>query len=130
MVSNQSRKRLYVRTVPPGARVVLDGKVFDAAGVLTPAVAGAVGADPVTRVPATSGVAERHTVTFGNVAPQAGYTYALTIDGFRYAVTGKSTWTHNQALMELGALVCSARAPKCPACPVKRVCASYPITPP
>jgi A/G-specific adenine glycosylase len=44
--------------------------------------------------------------------------------------TGKSTWTHNQALMELGALVCSARAPKCPACPVKRVCASYPITPP
>jgi A/G-specific adenine glycosylase len=38
--------------------------------------------------------------------------------------TGKVTWTHNQALMELGALVCSARAPKCGACPVKRMCAS------
>lgn len=38
--------------------------------------------------------------------------------------TGRSTWTHNQALMELGALVCSARSPKCGACPVRRVCAS------
>ncbi len=41
--------------------------------------------------------------------------------------TGKLTWTHNQALMELGALVCSARAPKCRQCPVKTVCASYPL---
>jgi len=38
--------------------------------------------------------------------------------------TGKLTWTHNQALMELGALVCSARAPKCGMCPVQRGCAS------
>lgn len=38
--------------------------------------------------------------------------------------TGRSTWTHNQALMELGALVCSARSPKCGVCPVRRVCAS------
>jgi A/G-specific adenine glycosylase len=38
--------------------------------------------------------------------------------------TGKLTWTHNQALMELGALVCSARSPKCAACPVRGVCAS------
>jgi A/G-specific adenine glycosylase len=38
--------------------------------------------------------------------------------------TGKVTWTHNQALMELGALVCSARSPKCGVCPVKRICAS------
>ena len=29
-----------------------------------------------------------------------------------------------QALMELGALVCSARAPKCPDCPVRRLCLS------
>ena len=41
--------------------------------------------------------------------------------------TGKLTWTHNQALMELGALVCSARAPKCSVCPVRSVCASYPL---
>ena len=38
--------------------------------------------------------------------------------------TGKVVWTHNQALMELGALVCSARSPKCGACPVHRLCAS------
>ena len=38
--------------------------------------------------------------------------------------TGKLTWTHNQALMELGALVCSARAPKCGGCPVRSVCRS------
>jgi A/G-specific adenine glycosylase len=38
--------------------------------------------------------------------------------------TGKHTWTHNQALMELGALVCTARSPKCAMCPVRRGCAS------
>ena len=36
--------------------------------------------------------------------------------------TGKATWTHNQALMELGALVCTARVMRCPACPVQRFC--------
>ena len=38
--------------------------------------------------------------------------------------TGKLTWTHNQALMELGALVCTARAPTCGVCPVRSVCKS------
>jgi A/G-specific adenine glycosylase len=38
--------------------------------------------------------------------------------------TGRSTWTHNQALMELGALVCTARAPRCGACPVRQGCRS------
>jgi A/G-specific adenine glycosylase len=38
---------------------------------------------------------------------------------------GRSAWTFNQALMELGALVCSARAPRCPNCPVRRRCAWY-----
>ena len=38
--------------------------------------------------------------------------------------TGKLTWTHNQALMELGALVCSARAPRCGVCPVRAGCKS------
>ncbi len=36
--------------------------------------------------------------------------------------TGKATWTHNQALMELGALVCTARVPKCERCPVRTLC--------
>ena len=39
--------------------------------------------------------------------------------------TGKATWTHNQALMELGALVCTARIAHCAACPVSGVCATY-----
>ena len=39
--------------------------------------------------------------------------------------TGKATWTHNQALMELGALVCTARVAHCALCPVTRLCASY-----
>ncbi|MFL5575220.1 MAG: A/G-specific adenine glycosylase [Gemmatimonadaceae bacterium] len=38
---------------------------------------------------------------------------------------GKSAWTHNQALMELGALVCTARLRHCGGCPVKRVCETH-----
>jgi A/G-specific adenine glycosylase len=35
---------------------------------------------------------------------------------------GKQAWKFNQAIMELGALVCVARKPKCPGCPVQPVC--------
>jgi len=38
--------------------------------------------------------------------------------------TGEQTWEHNQALMELGALVCTARIAKCSECPVSRYCKS------
>jgi A/G-specific adenine glycosylase len=38
--------------------------------------------------------------------------------------TGRATWTHNQALMELGALVCTARVAHCERCPVRAMCAS------
>jgi len=41
--------------------------------------------------------------------------------------TGKTTWTHNQALMELGALVCTARVPRCGICPVTAGCATFPL---
>jgi A/G-specific adenine glycosylase len=37
---------------------------------------------------------------------------------------GKIAWTFNQAIMELGALVCTARLAKCGRCPVKHVCAT------
>jgi A/G-specific adenine glycosylase len=40
--------------------------------------------------------------------------------------TGRATWSHNQALMELGALVCTARVARCGKCPVRGVCASAP----
>jgi A/G-specific adenine glycosylase len=36
--------------------------------------------------------------------------------------TGRASWTPNQALMELGALVCTARRPGCGRCPVRRGC--------
>lgn len=37
---------------------------------------------------------------------------------------GATAWTHNQALMELGALVCTARTRQCSTCPVQRMCAT------
>ena len=37
---------------------------------------------------------------------------------------GKAVWEHNQALMELGALVCTARVARCDVCPLSRECAS------
>ncbi len=39
--------------------------------------------------------------------------------------TGATTYIHNQALMELGALVCTARSSACAGCPVRSVCDSY-----
>jgi len=36
--------------------------------------------------------------------------------------TGKAAWAHNQGLMELGALVCTARVARCGECPVLSEC--------
>ena len=36
--------------------------------------------------------------------------------------TGKATWAHNQAIMELGALVCTARVARCWECPAREHC--------
>ncbi len=33
----------------------------------------------------------------------------------------------NQALMDLGATICTARRPRCDACPLAKMCASYPL---
>lgn len=38
--------------------------------------------------------------------------------------TGRATYVHNQALMELGALICTARVRHCARCPVRPVCAT------
>jgi A/G-specific adenine glycosylase len=37
-------------------------------------------------------------------------------------------YDYNQALMDFGATWCTARAPRCPRCPMRRSCASYPAT--
>lgn len=39
--------------------------------------------------------------------------------------TGKATWVQNQGVMELGALICTARIRRCGMCPVTTVCATY-----
>ncbi len=39
--------------------------------------------------------------------------------------TGRATWTHNQAVMELGATVCTARTRHCHRCPVRGLCQTY-----
>ncbi len=41
---------------------------------------------------------------------------------------GKRAWRFNQALMELGALVCTARSPKCPKCAVRKECRYWAAT--
>ena len=38
--------------------------------------------------------------------------------------TGRASWVHNQALMELGALLCTARVRHCGRCPVSALCAT------
>ena len=37
---------------------------------------------------------------------------------------GRDAWAFNQAIMELGALVCTARVARCEICPVRAVCAT------
>jgi A/G-specific adenine glycosylase len=37
---------------------------------------------------------------------------------------GKTAWAFNQAIMELGALVCTARVARCGECPVRAACAT------
>jgi A/G-specific adenine glycosylase len=41
-------------------------------------------------------------------------------------VPHKHVFDFNQGLMDLGATVCVARKPKCPACPMTRMCRSFP----
>jgi A/G-specific adenine glycosylase len=37
-------------------------------------------------------------------------------------------YDYNQALMDFGATWCTARAPRCPRCPMRRFCASFPAS--
>ena len=41
-----------------------------------------------------------------------------------HAPQGTSAWAFNQAIMELGALVCTARVARCGSCPVRVACAT------
>ncbi|MGH7548167.1 MAG: A/G-specific adenine glycosylase [Gemmatimonadales bacterium] len=41
---------------------------------------------------------------------------------------GARAWRFNQAIMELGALICVARKPQCPECPVRPACRTGKVT--
>jgi A/G-specific adenine glycosylase len=58
----------------------------------------------------------------GTQRPKATQTALWTAAQSLTPRNGKRAWRFNQALMELGALVCSARKPKCAACPVRAEC--------
>src|ERR1043166_4114316 len=45
------------------------------------------------------------------------------------AVLPRDVFDFNQALMDFGAMVCSARNPKCLVCPMSKGCRSYPYSP-
>ena len=43
-------------------------------------------------------------------------------------VPSRHVFDFNQALMDLGAMVCVARNPKCPTCPMSKDCRAFPFT--
>jgi A/G-specific adenine glycosylase len=55
----------------------------------------------------------------------AGSRHVWTVAEHLLPRDGRTAWTHNQALMELGALVCTARVRRCGQCPVRGGCATY-----
>jgi len=46
------------------------------------------------------------------------------------ALMPRDVFDFNQALMDFGAMVCSAKNPKCLVCPMTKNCRSFPLTPP
>jgi A/G-specific adenine glycosylase len=54
--------------------------------------------------------------------PKAPATLAKVRALARPLVPARNSGDHNQALMELGALVCTPRAPRCDACPLRTLC--------
>jgi A/G-specific adenine glycosylase len=54
----------------------------------------------------------------------AGLRYLWEVAGALLPRTGQACWEHNQALMELGALVCTARVARCGQCPLRAFCAT------
>jgi A/G-specific adenine glycosylase len=62
-------------------------------------------------------------VFFGTNGRQS--TYSGRVWALAHALVpknGRRAWRFNQAVMELGALICVARKPKCPKCPVRLTC--------
>jgi len=50
-------------------------------------------------------------------------------DVSRAVLPQRHVFDFNQALMDFGATLCTARSPKCLICPMRRNCAAYPFNP-
>jgi len=50
-------------------------------------------------------------------------------DVSRAVLPHRHVFDFNQALMDFGATLCTARSPKCMICPMRRKCAAYPFNP-
>ena len=50
-------------------------------------------------------------------------------DVSRAVLPHRHVFDFNQALMDFGATLCTARNPKCLICPMRRTCAAYPFNP-
>jgi A/G-specific adenine glycosylase len=57
-----------------------------------------------------------------NRAPRTAHRTVWALAGALVPKNGRRAWKFNQAIMELGALICVARKPRCPVCPVRPVC--------
>jgi len=67
-----------------------------------------------------------HRAAFGAEVPEPAASEGEVLALARRLVPedGAEAWAWNQALIELGALVCTARAPACEACPLRDACAA------
>jgi len=54
-------------------------------------------------------------------------TEATLLDAAERLVPAGQSWTWNQALIEFGALQCTARRPACVVCPLQSECAAFPV---
>lgn len=104
-----------------GGRLPQDAAALEALPGIGPYTAGAVSCFAFQQPAATvdTNVARVLSRWFGIAGTAALRRLALAIQPRR----GTAAWTFNQAMMELGALVCTARKPKCGGCPIVRGCA-------
>jgi A/G-specific adenine glycosylase len=68
-------------------------------------------------------------VFVGRGDPKAHAMKRYLWDVSRTVLPHRHVFDFNQALMDFGATLCTARKPKCPACPMRTGCASYPFKP-
>lgn len=66
-------------------------------------------------------------VFFGNLSSQTTKENKIVWELARDLVPKKNFYDYNQALMDFGAMVCTARKPLCLLCPMKAFCIAYPI---